>query len=87
MKQQRGFAALEAILLVVVIAIVGFTAWTYYGNTRQSANVPSATADVPSAPQITTTNDLTAAEAALDQVDVDANASDSVLLDSELANF
>lgn len=83
MKKQSGFAALEVLLAVVVVAVLGFTAFTYFN--RQSAG--DATAKVPAAPQITATADLTTAETALDQLDIDASSLDSAELDTELKAF
>ncbi|GEM_PF-2696148 len=86
MKKQSGFAVLEVLILVVVVAILGFTAVTYMGH-QQAATDTSATASVVSAPQISSTADLTTAENVVDQMDVDANTTDNSQLDSELANF
>lgn len=85
MKKQSGFAVLEIVLVLVVVAVLGFTAFTYFNN-RQAGN-EAATANVAAAPQITSTADLTTAETALDQLDIDANTLDSAQLDAELNSF
>jgi len=90
MKKQSGFAVLEVLLLVVVVAILGYTAVTYIGRQQASTDTTgstAATATVPAAPQVSSTADLTTAENVVDQMDVDANSTDSSQLDSELANF
>lgn len=87
MKKQQGFAALEVLLVLVVVAVLGFTAWTYY-NHHQTAIAPeSPTAQVQPSPQINSLADLTTAENVLNQIDIDANSSDSSQLDSQLSNF
>ncbi len=90
MKKQSGFAVLEILLLVVVVAILGYTAVTFIGHQQAATDTTGSTAatvTVPAAPQINSTADLTAAESAVDQVNVDAGTADSSQLDSELANF
>lgn len=41
-KNQRGFSALEGILLVLVIAAIGFVGWYVYKN-RATSSTPAAT--------------------------------------------
>lgn len=91
MKKQSGFAVLELLLIVVVLGAIGFTAVTYYSHRQQAVTDTTgsvaATVTVPSAPQISTTADLTTAESTLDQLNVDASSTDSSQLDAELTNF
>ncbi len=90
MKKQSGFAALEIVLLVVVVAVIGFTVYTYMGNRRAATDTTTqeaATATVPAAPQVSSTTDLTVAENVVDQMDMDVSSADSAQLDSELTNF
>lgn len=90
MKKQSGFAALELVLLVVVLGALAYVGVSYYNHTRpvsDSTGSIAATASVPTAPKVNSTADLTTAENAVDAVDVDANSLDSSQLDSELANF
>jgi hypothetical protein len=37
MKKQQGFAALEAMLIIVVLAAIGFTGWYVWHNSQQTA--------------------------------------------------
>ena len=90
MKKQSGFATLEVVLLVVVVGVLAFTGVSYYNNTHPAADPSGSTiakATVPTAPQVSTTADLTTAENAVDQMDIDASTVDSAQLDTELANF
>jgi cytoskeletal protein RodZ len=94
MRKQIGFAFLELVLVVVVVAAVGFTAVTAY-NHHKAAEQPAvstdtsqpAVASVGAAPQVTSAPDLNAAETALDQTDVDASSSDSSQLSSQSSGF
>jgi hypothetical protein len=87
MKKQSGFAALEIILVLVVVAVLGFTAYNYLGHRQASNSGQAATAAVPTAPRVSSTADLTTAENTVDQMDIEASSADSAQLDSELANF
>ncbi len=89
-KNQAGFAGVEIILVVVFVVVIGFVVVMAF-NANQTANAPVAeqsvvATDVPTAPSINSTSDLTAAESALDQVDLDST-SDSNQLDAELSAF
>ncbi|HEX3081711.1 MAG TPA: hypothetical protein VHQ86_00485 [Candidatus Saccharimonadia bacterium] len=87
MKKQQGFAAFEVVLVLVIVGVIGFTAWNYWSNHSSQVATESATAQVTPAPQITSTTDLTSAENDLDSVNIDASTSDSSQLDSQLNNF
>jgi len=95
MRKQAGFTFIELILVVAALAligVVGVTAYNSHQNATQQAstNTPgpvATTANVPAAPQINSTSDLTTAENTLDQSDVDANTSDSSQLNSQLSSF
>ncbi|HEX7260134.1 MAG TPA: hypothetical protein VF272_04355 [Candidatus Saccharimonadia bacterium] len=95
LKNQSGFAILELALIVAVLAVVGYVAYDAY-NAKQTATKTEAPAtvkqsngvnDVPAAPEVNSTEDLTAAEKTLDQIDPEANATDSAQLDSQLSAF
>lgn len=90
MNKQKGFAFLELVLVAVVVAAVAFAAVTAYNRHQAATGVAadtSATASVPAAPQVTSAPDLSAAETALDSVNVDNNASDSSQLSSQASGF
>jgi uncharacterized protein (UPF0333 family) len=88
MHKQTGFAAFEFVLLAVVVAVLGFTAYNYLGHKAvDSTGSVAVSANVPSAPQVKSTKDLDTAATTLDQVNVDENTLDSTQLDAELANF
>jgi Tfp pilus assembly protein PilV len=83
--KQSGFAVLEVILVLVVVAVLGFTVYNFVSN---RAEAPQATsANVPSAPAVNKASDLTTAKKTLDQINVDEAAIDSADIDAELSAF
>ena len=92
-KAQAGFTAIELVLVVVVLGLIGFTAVKAYdarnvASRDQAPTVQSAKLEaVPAAPVITTDAELSTAASVLDSIDVDENSSDSSELDADLASF
>lgn len=88
MKQRRqsGFAGLELVLILAVVAVLGFVAFKAYDANQKGAQ-SQVTADVPEAPSINATADLTVAEQTVDSVDLDADSSDNETLDTQLSAF
>lgn len=94
---QQGFSVVEFVVILVIIAGLGFVGYTVYNpsgskntttTSTQPANSEATAIDVPSALTISSTSDLDKAGATLDQTDVsDSNSSDSSQLDSQLAAF
>lgn len=82
---QHGFSILETLIVLVVVAALGFVGYKVYarqhdGNTTAStsqANSSSKANDVAKAPDIKTTGDLDKAAATLDQTDPAASNNDS----------
>lgn len=89
-SSQSGFSIIELVIVVAVVTLGGFLGFTYFAAQKaqvaDTATSQARTADVPAAPVVNTTADLTAAEKALDSITV-GSASDSSQLDAELANF
>ncbi|HSX27154.1 MAG TPA: hypothetical protein VLG25_00025 [Patescibacteria group bacterium] len=95
-KNSLGFAAVEGILIAVILAAIGLVGWKVYStknstdeinsNTAAVLQQPaSSTADVPS---INKTSDLDKAEQALNQYDsTPQDNSDSGQLDQQLSTF
>lgn len=75
----KGFSIVEIVIIVVVVFIIGFAIYgvakNLNGSTRSITQSNNSTAessvatDVPSAPQIKTSEDLTTAEKTLDATD------------------
>lgn len=92
-KPQAGFTAIELVLVVVVLGLIGFTTVKAYdahnvASKDQAPTVQSAKLEaVPAAPVITTDADLSTAASTLDSMNVDENSSDSSELDADLASF
>lgn len=82
--KNKGFSAIEAVIIVVVLALVGGLGYVWYSNSNanekeqasndaaQSTEIPSANTEVPSAPKIDSLDDLDKAEQLLNQSDVDS---------------
>ncbi|GAC1391079.1 MAG: hypothetical protein NVSMB46_02280 [Candidatus Saccharimonadales bacterium] len=96
--QQSGFAAVEAVVLVVVVAVVAIAGLKIYGLRKSSSSlvptpvvaktVPSIANNVMPAPQIKVTSDLDGAQKVLDQDDPGiSNNADKSQLDSQLSSF
>lgn len=86
-SSKSGFSIIELVIIVAVVGLGGFLGYTYYTNQQTKvADTAARTADVPAAPVVNTTADLTTAEKALDGITV-GSTSDSSQLDAELANF
>lgn len=96
-KKSSGFSAVEIVLVVAVVALLGFIGWRFYAiqqansdqgssqtTTTQGAAAETGGEDVPAAPQINSTEDLNKAEQALDST---STSSDGSELDSELNSF
>jgi prepilin-type N-terminal cleavage/methylation domain-containing protein len=92
-RNQRGFSAVELVIVIAVLAIVGLVGYrvisgrsTSTSTTKSAATSENATASVSSAPAIKSTSDLDKAQQTLDQNDpATSNASDSNQLDSSLS--
>jgi flagellar basal body-associated protein FliL len=91
-KQQAGFAVLELILLVVILAaLVAGGLWVYRKNQASKQATSSSTQspvahNVSTAPAINSTDDLDTALTTLDQNDpAAASSSDQTQLDSQVS--
>ncbi len=91
--KQAGFSAVEAVIIVLVVAAIagiGYVVFNRVSNKDTGANqTTSSSTDTttPEAPAVNNTTDLDSASKALDDTNVDAAASDSTALDSELSQF
>ena len=86
---QAGFSAIEVIGVLVLVSLIGFAGVTAYNQNKavQTEAPTAANASVPVASSIHTTEDLSTAETALDESNIDASSNDSSQLDSELSSF
>jgi uncharacterized protein (UPF0333 family) len=88
-KVQSGFAGIELVLVLVLVAVIGFAGVTAYNANKSAQENSSVSSDVkaPSVPQITSATDLDAAATMLDSTNVEANMADDANLDTELSEF
>lgn len=88
---KSGFSLVELVFIVAVVGLISTLGYTFYSR-QQVANETTnnaqaaRTADVPTAPRITTTDDLTSAVKTLDATTV-GDDSDNAQLDTELNAF
>lgn len=50
-KPQKGFTALEVVLLIALVAIIGFAGWTWYQSTQANNNQTEVSEEDSSEPQ------------------------------------
>lgn len=90
LKDKSGFSIVEVVVVVAVVGLVAFLGYTFYGKWRESSSQAteqsSVVTDVPVAPEIETTDDLSTAESTLDSVQIENN-NDTSQLNSELSTF
>ena len=96
-QSQSGFAAVELIVFVLLLAAivgVGYYVWNSHKTspstattTGTSSNYQSPPTTVPTAPQVNKASDLSSAMAALNQTNITANSTDSSQLTTEMSSF
>jgi Tfp pilus assembly protein PilV len=93
LHKESGFALVEIVLVVIVLALIGFVGYVFVNNqmhgtaSKNTAQTTTASA-AETAPVINTTSDLDKAQATLDANDPSTStSSDSSQLDSDLSNF
>ena len=93
-SSKSGFAAIETVITVVIvaaIAVTGYYVWRNHNNsqssTASSLNYQSPPVTTPGAPQVTTASDLNSAVQALNQTSVSSNNVDSTQLSNQAAGF
>jgi len=92
LERIAGFTMVEGVFVVLAIGLIGVTSAAVVRQNHKSKAVPSAaqqavTSQAPTVPTIKDTTDLTQAQQTLDQTNVDASATDSTQLDSQLSDF
>ena len=93
LKKQNGFSLVEMVIVVIVIVVIaalGYVAWNKFANKdaqmETSTSQPATADDVPTAPQIKTTDDLDEASTTLDEIDLN-ESSDDAQLEREVESF
>jgi Tfp pilus assembly protein PilV len=92
-KKQLGFSAVELLIILVVVALLGFAGYVVYNRMQNNKAASSSTtsqstssSDVKSAPAINSASDLDKASNILDQTDPNPSG-DSATLDTQLSAF
>ena len=92
-RNQRGFSAVEAVIIVFVVLALGIAGWFVFTRMQhKQSGAPTTTeqttdATTPATPTIQDASDLDSATKALDDTNVDATTDDSAALDAELNRF
>jgi predicted negative regulator of RcsB-dependent stress response len=89
MNRQRGFSAVEAIIIVSVVVALALVGWWVYDRAQKddaTENTDTSQQDS-SVPEVNNATDLDSAEQSLDNADVDAGTADESELDNELNSF
>ncbi len=91
MKKQSGFAILELVAVVALIAVIGgavYYAWYTHSQSNSTASsYQSPQVTVSPAPQVTKASDLNSAMQALNSADITANTTDSSQLSTQTSGF
>lgn len=88
---QSGVSIVEILIVIVVLGLIGFIGYNFYAKQSDkpaddSTSQTATAKDIPTAPEVTSTNDLDKASAMLDGSDT-SSSSDSAELDSQLQAF
>lgn len=74
MNKQKGFALVEILLVLAVVAIIGVLGYNMYNQYVVKPNTNNTTANVQpqdSLPEVKASSDLTKAETAINNIDID----------------
>ncbi len=89
MKRVSGFSAVEVLIVITLVVLVGLVGYNVYSMNvarNNSTTEQQAIADqTPEAPEINNESDLDTAAQTLDAVDIDESNNDLQQLDSETA--
>lgn len=90
----RGFSAVEVLLVIVIVAVIGFIGYTVAQNTIfkkdaaiDNINMSEKATDVPAAPEINTDSDLLEVTETLDSIDLNSDSGDIEAIESQLSEF
>lgn len=73
-NNQKGFGAVEVLLVIVLLAIIGFLGWRFYTNQDKDSNTQeptSQTTETDQVPEVNSSSDLDEAEDYLKSSDID----------------
>ena len=88
--RQRGFSAVEFLLIVVFLAVIAGVSYFVVRHNRNGhaqSPVTTSASTAPTAPTVNSTGDLDSADKALDQTNLNTSTSDGAQLDSLTNGF
>jgi len=95
-RKQAGFTVVEALIIIFIVgALLGVGIWVVKNQSdnkekttdTSQTNQGDESTEAPSAPTVENNADLTEAEKALDDSNLDAGTSDNSQLDSQTSDF
>lgn len=87
-KTYKGFSIVEIIIALATILLIGAVVYTFVNNpVNPSAIQNTVLEEVPTAPEVSSIDDLSEAQKALSEVDIDDNTSLLPSIDSDLADL
>lgn len=90
-KKQQGFAILEGLLILVIVGLVAFVGYRIYSMrnsiNKQDTSTASQKTSAGQVPNINSSDDLSSAEQAVNQVNPDDSNSDLSQLDNQAASL
>lgn len=79
-SKQTGFSAVEVLIILVALGVIGFAGWRFYEAGRDPVAQPSGSVvQQEEAPQVESTEDLQEAEEYLESADIDEELDTSEL--------
>jgi hypothetical protein len=87
-KNDKGFSAVEVIIALATISLIGAVVYTFVNNpVSPSPSQNVGLQDVPAAPQVKSVEDLTEVQETLSEINIEDNTSLLPSVDSDLVDL
>ncbi|NCU30754.1 hypothetical protein EOL73_01985 [Candidatus Saccharibacteria bacterium] len=87
-KTNKAFSAVEVIIALSTILLIGAIVYTFVTNSNNpSPGQDIVLQDIPSVPEVTTVEDLSVIQEVLSEVDIDNNTSLLPSVDSDISDL